>query len=143
VTVTPSPGSPASPAGPAGPAGPQRVPYETDAPNAYRWTETAYDLLEGGKLTASIRSAGGISTATVSGECPYCRDNVNFSEVLDAVTGESTGTLGWQRAQPSQPDDSYVPLTVSCSCTELHAGRPADINYGCGINFRIEVRRDA
>jgi hypothetical protein len=138
--VTPGSGGPASP---ADPADTQRVPYQTDAPNAYKWTEKAYDLLQGGELTASIKSAGEISTATVSGECPYCQDNVNFSEVLDAVAGESLGTLGWQRKQAAQPDDGYVSLTVSCSCTELHAGRPADINHGCGINFRIEVQRDA
>lgn len=137
MTVTPGSGSP------AGPADSQGVPYETDAPNAYKWTEAAYDLLQEGKLAASIRSAAGISTATVAGECPHCRDNVNFSEVLDAVAGESLGTLSWERLQPVAPDDGYVSLTVSCSCTEQHAGRPADINYGCGINFRIDVRRDA
>jgi hypothetical protein len=118
------------------------VPYETGAPNAYKWTEAAYDLLRDGKLTVSIRSPGEVSTAIVSGECPYCRDDVNFSEVLDAVTGESLGTLGWWKAHTALPDD-YIPLTVSCSCTEPHAGRPADINYGCGINFLIEVRREA
>ena len=130
-------------AGPAGPASSQDVAYEADAPNAYKWTEVAYDYLLDGKLTASIRSTGGISTATVTGTCPYCGDDVNFSEVLDAVTGESMGTLGWRRTRPDQPDDGYVPLTVSCSCTAQHAGRPADVNHGCGINFRVEVRRDA
>jgi hypothetical protein len=131
------------PAGPAGPAGPQTVAYEVDAPNAYKWTEVAYDYLLAGKLTASIRSAGGISTATVTGTCPYCADDVNFSEVLDAVTGESLGTLSWRRTQPVQADDGYVPLTVSCCCTAQHAGRPADASHGCGINFRVEVRRGA
>lgn len=139
MTATPGSGSSASPAGPAGSQG---VPYETGTPNAYKWTEIAYDYLLDGKLTAIILSAGGISSATVSGTCPYCRDDVNFSEVLDAVTGESMGTLGWLRAQPAEADDGYVPLTVSCSCTAQHAGRPADIIHGCGINFRIEVRRD-
>jgi hypothetical protein len=134
---------PSSP-GSGSPADSQRVPYETDAPNAYKWTEKAYDLLEKGDLTASVKSASGISTATVAGDCPYCGDNVNFSEVLDAVTGESIATLGRQDSQSALPDDEgYVPLTVSCSCTEPHAGRPADINHGCGINFRIEVQRDA
>lgn len=137
-----NPGS-GGPASPAGSAGSQGVTYEADAPNAYKWTEVAYDYLLDGKLTASIRSAGGISTATVTGTCPYCGDDVNFSEVLDAVTGESMGTLGWRRAQPAPADDGYVPLTVSCSCTAQHTGRPADVNHGCGINFRVEVRQDA
>ena len=140
--MTADPGSGGS-AGPAGSAGSQGVAYEAATPNAYKWTEVAYDYLLDGKLTASIRSAGGISTATVTGTCPYCADDVNFSQVLDAVTGESMETLGWRRAQPVPADDGYVPLTVSCSCTAQHAGRPADVNHGCGINFRVEVRRDA
>jgi hypothetical protein len=140
--VTANPGSAGS-ASPAGPAGPQGVAYEHDAPNAYKWTEVAYDYLLDGTLTASIRSAGGISTAVVAGTCPYCLDDVNFSEVLDAVTGESIGTLGWRKVRPDPADVGYVPLTVTCSCTAQHAGRPADVKYGCGINFRVDVRRDA
>lgn len=131
------------PSSPAGPAGSQGVAYEADAPNAYKWTEIAYDYLLAGKLEASIRSAGRISTAIVTGMCPYCKDDVNFSEVLDAVTGESLGTLSWRRTQPAEADDSYVPLTVSCSCTGEHAGRPAGVKHGCGISFRVDVRRDA
>jgi len=132
-----------STAGPAGAVGSADVAYQADAPNAYEWTEVAYDYLLDGKLTAGIRSAGGISTARVSGTCPYCKDDVNFSEVLDAVTGESMGTLSRRAAQPAQADDGYVPLTVSCRCTGQHPGRPAGVSYGCGVNFRVEVRRDA
>ena len=126
-----------------GPAGSREVAYEADAPNAYKWTEAAYDYLVEGKLTASVRSAGGISTATVTGACPHCGDDVNFSEVLVAVAGESLGTLSWHEAQPAQADDGYVALTVSCLCTGQHPGRPADVRRGCGINFRVEVQRDA
>lgn len=126
-----------------GSSGSAGVPYEPDAPNAYEWTEIAYDYLLDGKLTASIRSTGGISTATVTGTCPHCGDDVNFSKVLDAVIGESMGTLGGRESQPAQADDDYVPLTVSCSCSAQHPGRPADVSHGCGINFRVEVRRDA
>lgn len=129
--------------GPAESAGAPGLAYERDTPNAYQWTEVAYEYLLAGKLTASIRSAGGISTAIVTGACPYCTDDVNFSEVLDAVTGESIGTLGWRRARPAQAEDDYLPLTVSCACTGQHPGRPADVHYGCGINFRVDVRRDA
>ena len=111
MATDPGSGDPASPAGSAGSPG---IAYETHTPNAYKWTEIAYDYLLDGVLTASIQSTGGISTATVTGTCPYCRDDVNFSEVLDAVTGESIGTLGWRKTQPAQPDDGYVPLTISC-----------------------------
>lgn len=128
------------PASPPGPAGPQVVAYQADAPNAYTWTEVAYDYLLDGKLTANIRTLGGISTATVTGQCPYCKDDVKFSEVLDAVTGESIATLSRRAAAPVQADDGYVALTVSCSCTGQHPGRPVGVSYGCGINFQVEVR---
>jgi hypothetical protein len=129
--------------GPGGPASPPLIAYQADAPNAYEWTEVAYDYLLDGKLTATIRALGGISTATVTGTCPYCKDDVKFSEVLDAVAGESLGTLSRRSAQPVRADDGYVALTVSCSCTGAHPGRPAGVSYGCGVNFQVEVRRDA
>jgi hypothetical protein len=140
--VTADPGSGGS-ASPTGPASPQFIAYQADAPNAYEWTEVAYDYLLDGKLTAGIRTLGGISTATVTGTCPYCKDDVKFSEVLDAVTGESLGTLSRRAAQPVQADGGYVALTVSCSCTGQHPGRPAGVSYGCGVNFQVEVRRGA
>ena len=119
--------------------------------SAYRDRRAERVQVDGGRLRLPPRrqadrqhpSAGGISTATVTGTCPYCGDDVNFSEVLDAVTGESMGTLGWRGTQPAQTDDGYMPLTVSCCCTAQHAGRPAGISHGCGINFHVEVRRDA
>jgi len=127
----------------AGPAGSPVIPYQVDAPNAYKWTEIAYDYLLAQKLTAGIRTLEGISTATVNGTCPYCTDDVNFTEVLDAVTGESMATLS-RRARPSvAADDGYVPLTVTCRCAGQHPGRPDGVRQGCGINFRVEVRRDA
>jgi hypothetical protein len=147
VTADPGSGSPSSP---AGPASPPLVAYQADAPNAYEWTEVAYQYLVDGKLTASIRALGGISTATVTGTCPYCKDDVRFSEVLDAVSGESFSTLSGlgrfarrRAAPPAQADDGYVALTVSCSCTGQHSGRPAGVSYGCGVSFQVEVRREA
>jgi hypothetical protein len=133
----------ASPAAPGRPAGSQAAAYQVDAPNAYQWTEVAYDYLLDGKLSTSIRHAGGISTASVTGTCPYCGDDVNFSEVLDAVAGESMRTLGRRGTQSDQDGDGYMPLTVSCCCTGQHPGRPPGISHGCGINFQVEVRGDA
>ena len=138
-----NPGEGGSPSPAQPPAQPRPAyPYQTEAPNAYHWTEIAYDYLMGGRLTAGIRSAGRVSTAIVSGTCPYCQDDVKFTQVLDAVTGESMRTLG-QGDAPAAADDGYVPLTVSCACTGQHAGRPSGVTAGCGINFRIELRRDA
>ena len=134
MTADPGSGSPASP---------PLTAYQVDAPNAYEWTEVAYDYLLDGKLTVGIRTLGGISTATVTGTCPYCKDDVKFSQVLDAVTGESLGTLSRRAADPGPAGDRYVALTVACSCTGQHPGRPAGVSYGCGVNFQVEVRRDA
>jgi hypothetical protein len=147
VTADPGSGGPTSP---AGPASPPLIAYQADAPNAYEWTEVAYNYLVEGKLTASIRALGGISTATVTGTCPYCKDDVRFSEVLDAVSGESLSTLSGlgrfarlRGAPPVQADDVYVALTVFCSCTGQHSGRPDGVSYGCGVSFQVEVRREA
>ena len=65
------------------------------------------------------------------------------SPPLDAVTGESLGTLSRRAADPVPAGDRYVALTVACSCTGQHPGRPAGVSYGCGVNFQVEVRRDA
>ena len=115
------------------------VLYETAAPNAYRWTETAYDYLTGDKLFAKVEQASGIQTAVVTGRCPRCGDNVNFSQVHDAVSGESLGRRGPSRAGR---EAGYVELTVSCCCTEPHEGRPEGVSHGCGINFRVEFQQD-
>jgi len=45
-------------ANPGGPAGSHVVAYQAAAPNAYEWTEVAYEYLLDGKLTASIRTVG-------------------------------------------------------------------------------------
>lgn len=116
------------------------VSYETDAPNAYEWTSKAFDYLVDGKLSASVEKAAGIRTAVVRGECPRCSDTMNFSQVLDAVSGESLTTRG---PSLSTRDAGYLELTVSCCCTEPHDGRPASVTHGCGINFRVDVASDA
>jgi hypothetical protein len=118
---------------------PPRVHYENAAPNSYEWTERAYDLLVAGKLRAGVVTHSGIQTAEVSGECPHCTHDVNFRQVLDAASRETTGTLG---ARETAADVAYVPLTVACSCTESHTGRPPAVNHGCGVNFRVDVRRN-
>jgi hypothetical protein len=116
------------------------VSYETSAPNAYQWTDKAYDLLQAGRLTASVHTKAGIQTATVEGDCPHCHHDVNYRQVFDAVAGEPLSTLG---ERTTGIDVGYVPLTVSCQCTEFHKGRPDKIDHGCGINFRIDVLPDA
>lgn len=123
---------------PDGPGDP--LSYETSAPNAYTWTAIAFDLLTGDKLSASVKKAGGIQTAVVHGGCPRCGHEFNFSQVLDAVSGESFRTPGKRTFERTA---DFIPLTVSCRCTEPHPGRPAEFDHGCGINFRVDVMPDA
>jgi len=113
------------------------IPYQIEAPNAYGWTERAYDLLQEGKLGVTIATTSGVRTAIVGGACPNCQDEVNFRQVLDTVTGDSLSTLG--RYHRGTEHDRYLTLTVSCRCTERHEGRPDAVAHGCGINFVVDV----
>lgn len=113
------------------------LPYEKNAPNAYSWTERAYEML-GTTLHASVRSIRDVQTARVTGSCPRCGHEVGFEQVLDVVTGEDLGTLGSQ--SPARGVHDFVELTVACHCSELHDGRPNNKKYGCGVHFRIDVR---
>lgn len=122
-----------------GPMNNQQPPdpgWETEAPNAYKWTSEAFDLLIAGKLEAQVTVRAGVAQAVASGECPRCHDQFTDRQVLDAVVGESIRTLGTEEMAST----GYLGLTVSCKCTEPHHGRPAGVTEGCGINFRIEVR---
>jgi hypothetical protein len=112
------------------------LPYEKDAPNAYRWTEAAYELLGAG-LEAAVTTVHDIQTARVEGECPRCHHQMLFEQVLDIVAGEDLATLG--DASRSAVADTFVEVTASCRCPEKHLGRPEGVAYGCGINFRIDV----
>ena len=116
----------------------QPLAYETGAPNDYRWTSAAYDALLSGDLKAEVIERGGVHTARIDGPCPRCGDEVHFSLILDAVTGERSGTLGNDTVSP-QPDDSYVTVAAACRCGSSHDGRPEGVHYGCGINFIVEI----
>jgi hypothetical protein len=113
--------------------------YEKRAPNAYRWTERAYELLERGDLDVTIEVSHGVERVVATGPCPRCDHDVAYRQPLDAVGGEPLAVLGADRLADA-PIDPYVGLTVSCSCIEDHEGRPDTIKVGCGINFRVEVR---
>jgi hypothetical protein len=121
--------------GNTGDTGPD-VPWESNAPNAYRWTLAAFTSLTDGKLGSKVTIKGAIAQASTSGECPRCTHQFSYTQVLQAVVGESLRTLGTDAAA----DSSYLALTVPCQCSESHTGRPDGITQGCGINFRIEVR---
>lgn len=118
------------------------LPYEKDAPNDYRWTSDAYDALLNGSMEASLATLSDIRTARVVGLCPRCHHELNVSQILDAVTGEGSGTLGTARGSGGRDvadEDEYLSITAACQCSEPHAGRPEGINFGCGINFLVEI----
>lgn len=115
------------------------VPYEKAAPNAYTWTERAYDALVDGQMTAKIRTLSGISTAAIVGPCPRCGHPVEFSMILDVVTGERIGTLGHESIEKAAMTDDYLSIVASCRCGETHDGRPDGVTHGCGINFTVEI----
>ena len=118
------------------------LPYEKDAPNDYRWTSDAYDALLNGSMEASLTMLSDIRTARVVGRCPRCHHELNVSQILDAVTGEGSGTSGTARGpggRDASDEDEYLAVTAACQCSEPHAGRPEGVAFGCGINFLVEI----
>lgn len=118
---------------------PDDMPYELAAPNAYKWTEKVYDAIIAGTMSADVDTKVNISTVTIGGPCPRCGHSVNFSRILDGVTGERVGVLGAEGTDAAVATDEFLPITAGCRCTEAHPGRPDDIKHGCGINFAVEV----
>lgn len=110
--------------------------YEMTQPNDYQWTEKAFEELVAGRLNASITNTGGLRSIDVTGPCPRCGDDVNYSQVLAAIGGEVVGVLGGN----DLTTHDYLSLPVPCRCTGAHDGRPEGVDQGCGINFTIEVR---
>jgi hypothetical protein len=118
------------------PAAPPDLPFERKRPNAYEWTDRAFDLLSSGKLDGRIDRRGDLEVATVVGACPRCPHQFRFESARSAV-GTGGRTLG-----PNGPlgdPQEFEPVDVRCSCTGTHPGRQ-DTEAGCGIVFRIEVR---
>ena len=118
------------------------LPYEKDAPNDYRWTSDAYDELLSGSMEASLTTLSDIRTVRVAGSCPRCHHELNVSQILDAVTGEGSGSLGTTRESgegDAAGEGEYLSITAACQCSEPHAGRPEGIGFGCGINFLVEI----
>ena len=116
------------------------LPYEHAAPTAYQWTEKAFELLSSGALTVAVRTDHDVQVAEASGTCPRCTDDVAFTQVLDAVTGEDYGTLG---ETVTAVIDPYRTIVVACRCSGTHADRPEGVKTGCGISFKVDILRDA
>lgn len=129
-------------------------PYETANPADPNWTITAHKLQSQGDLHATVRRPkSGIEIAEVTGICPRCSDDPQFSQVRELPIADETFILKPRRPQrgatsdESAPKDDevraaeFVEVTVKCSCSGSHAGRPVTEIFGCGIYFTMNAER--
>jgi hypothetical protein len=66
------------------------------------------------------------------GECPRCRHD------CEKVIREGVIVLALAGAPEDRPDvGTHV---VQCNCQSPHAGRPADVNSGCGAYWGVELQ---
>lgn len=114
------------------------LPFERAAPNAYAWTDKAFDLLIVGTLVGEVHRRAGLEVAVVTGACPRCTHHFRFTSSEEAV---GTGGRTLDVSESIEADDEFVPVDVACWCEGDHPGR-ANNEHGCGITFRIEVRPD-
>lgn len=119
------------------PTGPD-VPYESAAPNAKVWTDKVFSMLDA-SLNAGVVEKNDVRTAFVTGPCPRCEHEVNFSRLLDTVSGENVAAFRLDRTEDSA--EEYLEFNASCMCSQPHKDRPEAVSFGCGINFRVSVLR--
>jgi hypothetical protein len=116
------------------------ISYETANPRDPEWTDTAYELIEAGKLTVRFIGTSRVPEIQVSGPCPRCGDTFVASDVLVAtLAGEDV--LGLERLEDATYTEpgTWRRVTVTCECTGIHDGRPRSAPQGCGISYVIEV----
>jgi len=118
--------------------------------NDYKWTESAFQLMTEGKLTAVLTGPAG-GRVIARGPCPRCDHDVDYSfDETIVVPQGSSGTLSADTTSPvpasgAPLDDGaidsvhYVTVPVLCQCREDHPGRSAT-SRGCGIAFNTELR---
>lgn len=128
-------------------------PVSYEQTSDYRWTETAFRLLESGALTASVTASDNVSSAVIEGSCPRCVHQFTDRRPLTAVTnglGASRaglpGSSGTDLGDPAGVYETVV-LDVTCSCGLAHPPREpgtpdAGAAGGCGVSFRIELAAD-
>jgi hypothetical protein len=80
--------------------------------------------------------------ATLTGHCSRCNHFFTINRPLRVVPERLKGSgttsptaiaslgFGWPFRRPHK----WQPFTLACNCNELHPGRPADIETGCGIS---------
>jgi hypothetical protein len=114
------------------------LPYERNRPNAFEWTDKAFDLLDEGRLHGRVDRLAELEVATVVGVCPRCEHTFRFESSRHAV---GTGGRTLESDDSTIDPNEFVPVEVRCQCKSDHDGRH-DSEKGCGILFRIEVRPD-
>ena len=105
------------------------------------WTERAFALLIGNRMTAVPRLTDGVLTIVVAGPCPRCAHHLVDRQVATAVAGVGSGTVRRFSIPRSAPAARTVQLDVTCGCGTTHPGAP-DTVTGCGVSFRIELVAD-
>lgn len=113
------------------------VAWESQAPNAFVWSDKAYDMMTADPptLTARLARKRGVLACSLSGPCPRCGDPIPQTIVLSAVT-EKVSAFSYESPIRAAGDEP-VKVVVSCTCSEPHDGRPTAKTSGCGINFAL------
>lgn len=101
--------------------------------DAFQWTETAYEMLEQGKIQAQLFNTDGVVSAHLWGPCPRCRHDLDDRQTLTAAVP------GLRREVPSAVQ---MPVDVGCGCSHKHPGAPQD-RLGCGVRFRVYLQAEA
>ena len=106
-----------------------------------KWTERAFELLQAGDLHAEVITKAGGKVVRVNGTCPYCQDELRYSESLIAVTEGSERAIGGGTdlaVAEAATEPRYEEFIATCGCSESHDGDP-NKGTGCGTSFRVAV----
>lgn len=119
-------------------------PFNKDPFNP-EWSQQAFALVEAKKLSASIKTNGGVKIAVADGECPYCGDHLHETVSLTAVTEGEESPMHAHLADVSildtytTPKITYEDVTFTCGCGISHPDAPKDTPHGCGTSFRLSL----
>jgi hypothetical protein len=114
--------------------------YLIEGTDRYEWTEKADKLWRAGNLAVTFDGSTSVPVVTVSGECPRCGHPFSSEQILRAIVSEREQrhlSSYYEVLTRPVPAPRRVRLTVSCRCSEYHAGRPATKPDGCGANFSL------
>jgi hypothetical protein len=116
--------------------------WESNAPNAYVWSEKAYDMMtaQPPTLTARLARKHGVLACSMSGSCPRCSHPIPQTIVLSAVTERASKFT--EQTPIRSAGDEAVKVVAKCTCSEPHGDRPTGKTAGCGINFQLLLHEE-